>query len=296
LITGSGAQDRDEALMGHKPFLIIADYLTRHGIAVLRVDDRGTAKSTGNFSTATTQDFVEDAAGSIAWLGTRKDIDPKRIGVIGHSEGAIIAPILAVRDPHIAFVVMLAGTAVDGKAVLKAQAAAMMGASGATEEQIARNAAVQMAIFHMIDQLNGAAPTDEQVRTAVDEILKTLPEASRAAAGPALQAQMRAASSPWFRYFLTYDPSVILRQLKTPVLAMNGSLDKQVVPSQNLPVIANALEEAGNTDYEIVKLPGLNHLFQTAKSGALSEYASIEETFAPVALETMTEWIARHSK
>jgi pimeloyl-ACP methyl ester carboxylesterase len=293
LITGSGAQDRDETILGHKPFLVIADYLTRHGIAVLRVDDRGTAKSTGNFAAATTQDFVDDAAGSVAWLRTRKEIDSERIGLIGHSEGATVGPMLAVRDGHIAFIVMLAGIAVPGRDVLKAQRAAIAKASGLSDTAIAANEALVDKFASLTT--SSTPPTDAEIQAAVDRGLATVPEAMRKAAEPALKGQARAMASPWMRFFYAFDPAPVLSKLTIPVLAINGSLDTQVVPSQNLPVIAACLEKAGNRDYEILKLPSLNHLMQTVKTGSPQEYAATEETIAPVVLDSVTTWILRHT-
>jgi pimeloyl-ACP methyl ester carboxylesterase len=293
LITGSGAQDRDETILGHKPFWVIADYLTRNGIAVLRVDDRGTAKSTGNFAAATTADFVDDAAGSVAWLRTRKEIDGERIGLIGHSEGATVGPMLAVRDGHIAFIVMLAGIAVPGRDVLKAQRAAIAKASGLDDAEVAVNEA-RVEKFASL-ATGPTPPTDAEIQAAVDRGLTTLPEAARKGAEPALRGQARMMASPWMRFFYTFDPAPVLGKLTIPVLAINGSLDTQVVPSQNLPVIAACLEKAGNRDYEILKLPGLNHLMQTVKTGAPQEYAATEETMAPVVLDSVTTWILRHA-
>lgn len=295
LITGSGAQDRDEAIFGHRPFLVIADYLTRHGIAVLRVDDRGTAKSTGVFKTATTADFVEDAAGSLAYLKSRKEVDARRLGLIGHSEGADIAPMLATQDKDVAFIVLLAGTGVNGREVLEAQAAAMARAAGASPSAIQENLELQERLFAAVDQPGDPAQVEARVRAVVKEALEKLPEQQRAAVAPGLEQQVTMVTSPWFRYFLTLDPASALRQVKIPVLALDGSLDLQVVASQNLPAIVKALEEGGNPDYEIVKFPNLNHLFQTAKTGLPGEYSNISETIAPSVLEVMTNWIRRHT-
>ncbi len=296
LITGSGAQNRDEELLGHKPFLVIADHLTRAGIAVLRVDDRGTAKSTGVFAGSTTADFVEDAAGSLAYLESRKEIDPKQIGLLGHSEGAVIAPMLAVRDTGVAFVVMMAGTGVSGRDVLKAQAAAVMRAAGASDAAIAANQALQEELFGLAGNDMSPLVRDARVREIEAELLAKLPDDQRAAMEPTIKAQVATGSSAWMRYFVNLNPALTLQKLRTPVLVLNGALDQQVLASQNLPAIAQALEQAGNPDYEIVKFPHLNHLFQTAVTGGPGEYAQIPETVAPLALDVMTTWILRHVK
>lgn len=295
LITGSGAQDRDETLFGHKPFLVIADALTRYGIAVLRVDDRGTAKSTGNFATATTADFVEDAAGSLAYLKSRKEIDVHHLGLIGHSEGAVIAPLLATQDKDVSFIVMLAGTAVNGREVLTRQAADIARAAGASPSAVRENEELQNRLFDLVAKERDPAQLQAKVRALVQEALEKLPAPQRAAAAPALEQQVHMVLSPWFRYFLTLDPAAVLRQVKIPVLAMDGSLDLQVSAAQNLPAIAAALAQAGNPDYEIIEFPGLNHLFQTATTGLPGEYRQISETFSPLVLHLMTDWILLHA-
>jgi pimeloyl-ACP methyl ester carboxylesterase len=283
LITGSGPQDRDESLLGHKPFLILADYLTRHGIAVLRADDRGMGKSTGDFSKATTADFATDVEAGIAYLKTRHEVNLKKIGLIGHSEGGVIAPMIAARNKDVAFIVMMAGTGVPGDQVIVAQSEAIEIASGKSPEEAAKDAAREREVLNLIETEKDDAALEKQLR---ERLVGQVPEGQ-------IGAQIRQATSPWTRYFLTYDPAPALRKVTCPVLAINGSLDKQVLPQQNLPPIRKALEESGNQHYEVDELPGLNHLFQTAKTGAISEYAQIEETMSPVALEKMTSWILK---
>ena len=283
LITGSGPQDRDETLLGHKPFLILSDYLTRHGIAVLRADDRGVGKSTGVFGSATTADFATDAEAGVAYLKTRSEVNPRKIGLIGHSEGGVIAPMVAVRNPDVEFIVMMAGTGVPGDQVLVAQGEAIELANGTDPAQAAKDAAQKKEMLMMIETEKDPAKLEKALK---DKMGDALPEAQ---VGTAIQQL----TSPWFRYFMTYDPATALRKVNCPVLAINGSLDKQVLPSQNLPAIRKALEESGNKQVEIDELPGLNHLFQTAKTGAPSEYAQIEETMSPAALEKISTWILK---
>jgi fermentation-respiration switch protein FrsA (DUF1100 family) len=288
LITGSGPQDRDETLLGHKPFLILSDYLTRHGIAVLRADDRGVGKSTGVFARATTADFATDTEAGIAYLKTRAEVDSHKIGLIGHSEGGVIAPMIAARNADVAFIVMMAGTGVPGDQVLVAQGEAIDVANGASPEEAAKDATKKKEMIALIEA--------EKVLTEQDDaaLEKTLREKM---AGDAPEAQIglliKQFTSPWFRYFLTYDPATALRKVTCPVLAINGEKDKQVLPSQNLPPIRKALEQSGNKHFEVDELPGLNHLFQTAKTGSPAEYAGIEETMSPVALEKIAAWIAK---
>jgi len=283
LITGSGPQDRDESLLGHKPFLILSDYLTRHGIAVLRADDRGVGKSTGVFSQATTADFATDTEAGLAYLKTRSEIDPHKIGLIGHSEGGVIAPMVAARNQDVVFIVMMAGTGVPGDQVIVAQGEAIDIANGKKPDDAAKRAAMQREIVHLIETENDQAVLEKEIREKM--------------AGQGTEAQIgmeiKQFRSVWFRYFLAYDPATALRRVTCPVLALNGSLDKQVLPDQNLPAIRKALEEAGNKHFEIDELPGLNHLFQTAKTGSPAEYAQIEETMSPVALEKMAGWILK---
>jgi len=283
LITGSGPQDRDESLLGHKPFLVLSDYLTRHGIAVLRADDRGTVKSTGDFKTATTADFATDTEAGIVYLKNRPEVDPRKIGLIGHSEGGVIAPMIAARNKDVAFIVMMAGTGVPGDEVIAAQREAIEIANGKSPEETAKDAAREREMFKLVETEKDEAVLEKELK---EKMMGDVPEAQ-------IGLEIKQVTSPWFRYFLTYDPAAALRKVTCPVLVLNGSLDKQVLPSQNLPPIRKALAESGNQHVEIDELPGLNHLFQTAKTGSPSEYAQIEETISPVALEKMSTWILK---
>jgi uncharacterized protein len=278
LITGSGQQDRDESLMGHRPFLVLADHLTRKGIAVLRVDDRGMGGSTGEVKTATTEDFGGDVLAGVEFLKSRgKEIDIHKIGLIGHSEGGVIAPMVALRSHDVAFIVMMAGTGVPGDEILMAQIEAISKVAGVPAATIAKNLDAERQILDIVKQ-----ESDPKVREA------------RLRLTPAT-AQLQAVMSPWFRFFIMYDPAPALQKITCPVLALNGELDLQVPASLNLPAIEKALKAGGNRDYEVVKLPKLNHLFQTSQTGSIEEYGKIEETIAPVALETMSAWILRHA-
>lgn len=291
LISGSGAQNRDEELMGHKPFLVIADHLSRNGIAVLRFDDRGTAQSTGNHGSATSFDFADDAEGAVRFLKTRSEIDPARIGLAGHSEGGLIAPIVAARSSDVAFVVMLAGPGITGEQILILQNELIARAEGASEEQLARSKAINAQIF--------TALKEEEIGPRLSgKLLAIIEDAKRAATTDAERAEYEQAAlgvgqiaTPWFKAFLVYDPVPTLRQVKCPVLALNGSKDLQVPPKENLEGIERALREGGNTKFVIRELPGLNHLFQPTETGAPSEYVTIETTFSQDALAAMTEWV-----
>lgn len=279
LISGSGPQDRDETLLGHKPFLVVADHLTRRGIAVLRYDDRGTAKSTGDFATATSDDFATDALAAFLWLKDRKEIDRRRVGLVGHSEGGLIAPMVAADVPAVAFTVLLAGPAVDGEAILVEQARLISLASGAPAEA----AAAQNAIFATAVAAIAANASDPAKA-------KSEAEAALVAGGvPKAQAEVQAAqlTTPWFLRFLTYDPAPALQRGGQPMLALFGEKDLQVPPLQNAEVLKRLRPTA-----EVEVVPSLNHLFQTAKTGSPGEYAEIEETMSPAVLDRVATWIS----
>lgn len=286
LITGSGQQDRDETMLGHKPFAVIADYLTRRGIAVLRVDDRGAGKSTGDFSKATSADFATDANAAFAFLRTRSEIRPDAIGFIGHSEGGMVGPIAMATNKQVAFLIMLAGPGTATDHLLLSQRRAIALGMGQSEAQIDRAEPVMAALFKA---LASGATYEEGLAAARASLTPDALAAIGAPPGTDPQLILSQISSPWFRYFFQYDPAPNLRAIRVPVLAMNGSLDRQVLPAENLAAIKAALKD--DRDVTIVELPGLNHLFQTARTGSLGEYADIEETVAPVALERMANWI-----
>lgn len=302
LISGSGQQDRDETVFGHRPFLVLADYLTRQGIAVLRYDDRGFGKSTGDPARATSADFATDALAAVRYLQTRKEIDSKKIGLIGHSEGGLIAPLVTVQAPdEIAFIVLLAGLGVPGDELLLLQAALILKATGVHDAAIAQNRALQEGMFAVLKEEKDDTAAAERLRGFLTDALAKMGEEDKKALGFSevdpevwIQGQIRSVLTPWFRYFITYDPRPTLAKIQCPVLALNGEKDLQVPSSQNLPEIVKALEAGGNSDYTVVKLPHLNHLFQTSTTGSPSEYAQIEETFSPRALGVISDWILRH--
>lgn len=286
LIAGSGPNDRDESLFNHKPFLVLADYLTRRGIAVLRTDKRGVAKSGGALATATTADFATDAEAGVAYLKTRPEVDARKIGLIGHSEGGEIAPMVAARNRDVAFIALMAGSGVPGDQIIVAQVVAGNEAAGMSHELAQQAGQMERKVLDLVEQEKDEAVLKRKLR---DLLGPDLPDAQFAT----VYGQL---TSAWYRYFLTYDPAPVLRKLTCPVLAINGSKDTQVPPQQNLPAIRKALEEGGNKHFEAVELPGLNHLFQTAKTGSVSEYAQIEETISPVALEKIGDWILKQVK
>jgi pimeloyl-ACP methyl ester carboxylesterase len=282
LITGSGPQDRDETIGTHKPFLVLADHLTRHGIAVLRADDRGTGKSGGKFVGATSADFAGDAEAGVAYLKSRPELNPRKIGLVGHSEGGLIAPLVASRNPDVAFIVMMAGPGVRGDALLYEQNRQLMEAGGGGPEAARKAAENVRVLMELVEAEKDVAALKEKAQAKLPDV-----PAER------LALQISMLEDPWMRYFLTYDPVPILRKVTCPVLALNGSLDRQVWSKQNLPPIRKALEESGNAHFEVVEMAGLNHLFQTAKTGGVQEYETLEETMAPAVLEKIAGWIGK---
>jgi pimeloyl-ACP methyl ester carboxylesterase len=296
MLTGSGAQDRDETIFGHKPFAVIADMLTRQGFAVLRTDDRGVSKSSGSLRTVNIDDLAGDAIKGIEFLKARTDIDGKRLGLIGHSEGGLIAPYAASKSTDIAFLVLMAGPGVKAPELLYAQGEAIMKANGTPEEIRQLNRKVQELGFTVARAETDPAEFQKKYVAAWEELKKTLPEQQKNVAAVFDAAVKRDAaifSSPLMRQWADYDPAATLRKLSIPVLALNGSLDLQVLPSQNLPPIAAALASSGSKDWSIVELPNLNHLFQPARTGSVAEYQQINQTLSPALLDTMSQWLRR---
>ncbi|WP_161602430.1 alpha/beta hydrolase family protein [Tautonia marina] len=295
LVSGSGPQDRDETIVRHKPFLVIADHLTRAGIAVLRFDDRGVGKSEGDHASATTEDFATDALAAVRFLRNRPEIDSGTIGIIGHSEGGVIGPLAAIKAPEdVAFLVLLAGTGVTGREIILRQTDLIARASGLPDELVAFQVKVLDELTAPPASGKAAALDTEAIEALTREALEVLSPEQRTAMEESDVALALSASElqrPWFRFFLTYDPRPALRQVTCPVLALFGEKDLQVDPTQNAPEVEAALRESGNPQSSVVLLPGLNHLFQHTESGSPTEYGSIEETIAPEVLDQMTDWI-----
>jgi len=290
LIVGSGPHDRDEALANHRPFLVLADHLTRKGIAVLRYDKRGIGKSTGSSDKATTLDLAADAQAALAYLKSRKEIDPAKIALIGHSEGAMIAPVIAAQSKDVAWVVLLAAPATKGEDTLLNQSELIGRVGGLTDEQLEASLDFDQAAYDLVR-------TEKDVAVLHDK-LNGLVKASGLAAAmtPAvLEPQLRMMESSWFRFFLDYDPLPNLKALQVPVLALYGQKDLQVPAKPNLALLQQALQDGGNKDTDVRELPDLNHLFQHAFSGTPSEYAAIEETFSPEALQIVSDWLLHHT-
>jgi pimeloyl-ACP methyl ester carboxylesterase len=288
LVAGSGPNTRNEAVFGHQPFLVLADYLTRHGVAVLRYDKRGTGASSGDYPSATTKDFADDALAAETYLRGRKEIDGARVGLIGHSEGGLIVPMVATRDPKIAFIVLMAGPGVDGLDVLLEQGRLILKASGASDAWVDQTDALRQKLLGIVRSEKDQSTAAAKMKAALDDFAKAhnLPASALEGGGDQL-----ARNADWWRFFLSYDPAATLAQVQCPVLALIGSKDLQVPADQNLPALRAAL--ARNPGAEVLELPDLNHLFQTAKTGGVGEYMQIPETIAPSALATISDWIQR---
>lgn len=296
LVTGSGQQDRDEALMGHKPFLVIADYLTRKGIAVLRYDDRGTAKSKGNFATSTTYDFADDAEAGLTWLKKHPLIDEKHVGIAGHSEGGLIAPIVASRNKNVNFIILLAGPGINGEDIIMAQSEIISQKSGVKPEEIKKSLIINKEIFDVVKKEKDNAKVSAAARKIMEEAINnenSLTETEKTTQLKSIDAKIAPLVSPWFRTFIELDPKPYLLKTKCPVLALNGTKDVQVPYKADLDAIDKYLKSAGNKNYTIMKIEGVNHLFQHADTGLPTEYGTIEETFAPEALKAMSDFILK---
>lgn len=290
LISGSGPQNRDEEILDHKPFLVLADHLTNNGIAVLRYDDRGVAKSEGTQKNATSADFATDVEAAITYLQTRKDIDTSKIGLIGHSEGGLIAPMVAANNNNVAFIVLLAGPGVNGAEVLKTQTKKAFELAGLTKKHIDFNNKVSEEIYNMVKIENDNNKLQINIIDYLNEVKKVAPDSyAKELTDTAIKIQAKTISSPWMTYFIKTNPKEFLNQVNCPVLAINGSKDIQVIADLNLSGINSALKH--NDDVTVKKLEGLNHLFQTCETGAVNEYAKIKETFSPKALQIISNWI-----
>ncbi|MDE0400009.1 MAG: alpha/beta hydrolase [Candidatus Poribacteria bacterium] len=290
LISGSGLQDRDETLVGHKPFWVLADHLSRAGIAVLRVDDPGIGQSTPHPKPPTTADFATDVEAGVVFLKQDDRID--RIGLIGHSEGGLIAAIVASRSNDVGFVVLMAGPGVPGAELLRKQNERIFDAAGIAGERKQNLLTLLDRLFTILTSEDMAA---DKRRQAVDEIVRKQLEINGVPPAEQNEAQVRALAeqslTPWMRYFLTFDPRPALEKIRVPVLALNGELDVQVDAEQNLTAIAGALEKGGNQNVTVHRLPEHNHLFQRARTGLMNEYGAIEETLSPKMLDLIRDWI-----
>jgi pimeloyl-ACP methyl ester carboxylesterase len=296
LISGSGPQDRNEEVFNHKPFLVLSDYLTRQGLAVLRYDDRGVGESEGDFASATTKDFANDVAAAVSYLKNRKEMKGKEIGLAGHSEGGLVAPMVAADNKNVDFIVLLAGPGIKSTELLLLQQDKIGEAVGIpvdfrkTQDKMARE------LFEYMET-NRDAEKEAMIsglKLLLANNYDTMPVEMQEMVGDKelfINQQIRASSSDWYQYFIGMDPDQYLSMVKVPVLAVNGELDLQVPPKENLQGIQRSLERAGNSNVTTHECKGLNHLFQKAETGAPSEYVNLDETFNTEAMEFISNWI-----
>ncbi len=293
LISGSGPQDRDESFMGHKPFLVLSDHLTKQGIGVLRFDDRGHGKSAGDFGNATTEDFAKDVLSAITYLKTRNDVDVKHIGLIGHSEGGIIAPLAANNSKDVSFMVLLASTGISGAELSVMQSKTLRQFPVKDEVTYEKNTRKAISI---VTSNKSETEIKKELTTHYNDFLRPIltslnvPEKNINAF---IESQLKTSLKPWSRYFLQYNPADEIEKLQIPVLSLNGSKDTQVNAKINQEGIQKALIKGNNQDYKIVELENLNHFFQECETGKMDEYRKIEQTFSPTALKEISNWILK---
>ncbi|MFA9389187.1 MAG: alpha/beta hydrolase family protein [Prolixibacteraceae bacterium] len=299
LISGSGPQDRNEEVFGHKPFLVLADHLTKKGIAVLRFDDRGIGESTGDFKSATSFDFATDVEAAISYLKTRKEIDQKHIGLIGHSEGGLIAPLVATQSNKVNFIVLLAGPGIPGTEILLQQTELISRASGMDETQLQKALKINKEIYDLVLGSENIDSFRDQLIPYLKKMIQSNPD-MLAQSGmnekDFFNAQMNQIATPWMYAFLRYDPAPTLAKVKCPILALNGEKDLQVPAKVDIEAIEKALKSGGNKDVTTHIIPNLNHLFQECEKGIPVEYGQIEQTFSPVALNLISDWILKQGK
>ncbi|WP_282035532.1 alpha/beta hydrolase family protein [Saccharicrinis aurantiacus] len=286
LISGSGPQNRDEALFGHKPFLVLSDYLTKNGIAVLRFDDRGTAESEGNFVGSSTYDFAKDVESAIEYLKSRPEINKDKLGLIGHSEGGIIASIIAAQNNDVNYAVLMAGTALRGDQLLLLQAEKISAQMGMDTTVIKQNQEMASGAHQIIlnEELSNHKLKDSLMNYYTLKYDAVLTPQQK-------MGMVNQLTSTWMVEFIRLDPMDYLSQIRCPLLAINGSKDLQVPAEENLSLIEKAATQSGNTKMIVKELDGLNHLFQECETGAIAEYGIIEQTISPIALEEMLAWI-----
>jgi len=298
LITGSGSQDRNETIAGHHPFLVLADHLTRNGIAVLRVDDRGIGGTDLGSLSVTSENFAEDVLAGVNFLKQRKEIDPRMIGLIGHSEGGMIAPMVAARSKDVSFIVLLAGLGQRGEDVIYTQTELIHKAQGTPPERLTHILALTRRINAIVKAETDEKRVEQRINEEIAAYCGALSDDQRRFLEPAakdIKAFIPMYKTPWYRYFIMFDPQPVLKNVRVPVLALNGEHDLQVAWKENLELIAAGLKAGGNEDVTVQAFPKLNHLFQTSPTGLLSEYSEIEETISPEVLKTVSDWILRRT-
>jgi len=287
VIPGTGKHDRDAAVAGHKIPLVIGDMLTRRGYAVLRYDKRGVAQSTGDYESATTRDLTSDATAAVAYLRSRLDVDGKKVGIVGHSQGATLGALVAARDPNIAFVVMLAGYAIPGKVLVAEQIRRMAIVDGQSPGAANQTFNLNRRVYDAIAVSRDQSDAEARVRKV---LAATRPPPAEADSSLAIQF----ARIGYMRDILAYDPRPELGKVRVPVLFLCGSKDQVLPPDVNLPAVRKVLSH--DRDVTVVELPGLNHMFQHSATGSPKEWGTIDETVAPEVLSMISEWVDRHTR
>lgn len=295
LVAGSGPHDRDGGGGSWTPLWVIADHLARHGIVALRYDKRGNDQSTGNYANATTVDFANDAEAAVKFLQGRPRISRDRVGILGHSEGGVIAPMVAARSRDVAFIVLLAAPGIPGDSLILLQRAAIVRAGGGSPD-LDWDLAANRRAFAAMRTARDSADIDARLLAVQKELLSELPPSERAAANRRLDQGRPRLLSPWWRFLSSYDPRPALGRVQVPVLVITGTLDLQVPLEPNLPEIEAALKAGGNRDYQVIAMPGINHLFQRATTGHPEEYDTLPDIVSPDALEVITNWITVHTQ
>lgn len=299
LITGSGPHNRDEEVNGgHKPFLVLADHLTRHGIAVLRFDDRGVGKPTGDFAKASSMDFADDVESAVEYLKTRKEVEIGKIGLIGHSEGGTIAAIVASRSQDVDFITLLAAPGIRGDSVMLIQIGLVAKSMELSESEIARAKVICREAYQIVQNTEDAAERNAKLAASAGNAFQSFPKKLmpvNITKDEFVSQQVAAVTTPWWIFFLKYDPATSLTKVTCPVLALNGDRDVQVTPKENLAAISNSLKHLKNKA-TAKELPGLNHFFQECKECSPKEYAKLKQTFSPKALDEISTWILEITK
>jgi alpha-beta hydrolase superfamily lysophospholipase len=296
LISGSGQQDRNSEIYGHKSFWVIADYLTRNGIAVLRVDDRGMGQSKGELFYATSKNFADDVSAAVNYLKSRKEINTKKIGLIGHSEGGVIAPMVAVSQPKdIAFMVLMATSGVPGDEVILEQSRLIGKKSGMTDDQITKAMMLNKSIYDILKKPIDVNEKRNQIYVILNDSFNSSTndfKPSETEQATLINEQIGILTSEWYMFFINHDPRTTLKNVKCPILILNGDKDLQVPATINVQAIKNTLEQSGNKNVTTKIFPNMNHLFQECTTCAIEEYSALEQTIAPKVLEEIQKWIA----
>lgn len=303
LVTGSGPQDRDESIFGHRPFAVLADALTRKGFAVLRYDERGMGKSTGNFASASTADFADDAEAAFEFLRAQPGVDSNHVGIIGHSEGGMVAPMVAARRDDVQNIVLLAGPGVPIIRLAAEQIEAVGLAAGQDSAEVFAGRDIFIITATEILRTSDTTVLKINMRCAIDRwmantdtaLLRKIDMRTPEQVEKSISGMVREYTGTWFHYFLKFNPSKYLKEVNCNVLAINGAKDMQVLAGSNLAGIKAALKNNKHR-VDVIEIPGLNHLFQTCNTCSVTEYAQLEETFSPQALNIITDWLLEYGR